>query len=375
MRVGIIYLGRHGPGGPISLFLAREFARTVEVFGAISGESDYVDAFCECDFPIIQVPTFTSKAAAIASYLNPTPAMNLAGQIRKLAPDVIVYPMVHPWTPRLQRLLKPIPDVVVVHDPVPHPGFFHRLSSAWERSAARNATRCVVLGQVFTDTLVESGIAKEAIDVIPLGMLSHHETPNRSSLKPAKSPTILFFGRITTYKGLDVLLRAFEQLVGEQPDLKLRIVGAGDLKPYRQLLTRIPNIEVTNEWVADDAVAGYFNEASFIVLPYTTASQSGVIATASVFGTPVIATRTGALPEQITEGVTGLLVEPGSVGQLEEAMRLLIRDPDRAQQLGGNLAIHARETLNWNVIGAQFLETCRNAVSGPDHAKLESQQL
>jgi glycosyltransferase involved in cell wall biosynthesis len=362
MRVGVVYLGRRGPGGSISLQLAKHLAKQAEVFCVVSEDADLIHQWRNCGLPLLAVPTFRSKTAAMTSYLNRGPAQRLASAIAERLPDVLVYPMVHPWTPRLQSYLQQVPDVVVVHDPIAHPGFFHRMSGIWEQRAARNATRCVVLGRVFVDTLVKRGIPNGSIDVIPHGIFSQHVAPAVPTMLPEQSPTILFFGRITEYKGLEVLLKAFQRLVKDQPDIRLKIVGDGSLKPYQSLLAATPNVIVINRWVDDAEISSYFHSASMIVLPYTSASQSGVIATAAAFRTPVVATRVGAISEQIEDRHSGLLVAPNSVDQLYTAISTLLDDPLFARGLGRMLFERTNESANWDRVAESFLETCRKAM-------------
>ena len=362
MRIGVIYLGRRGPGGSISLQLARHLSKQAEVFCAVSEDADLIHQWKNSALPLIAVPTFRSKSAAIASYLNRAPARRLATAIARRTPDVLIYPMVHPWTPRLQNYLKQIPDVVVVHDPIAHPGFFHGMSGMWEQRAARNAGRCVVLGRVFVETLVKHGIPSDAIDVIPHGIFSQHVKPAIPMMLPEQSPTILFFGRITEYKGLDVLLKAFQRLVKERSDIRLKIVGDGNIKPYQTLLGSTPNVIMINRWVDDAEISIYFQSASMIVLPYTSASQSGVIATAAAFRTPVIATRVGAISEQIEDQQSGILVAPNSVDQLYCAITTLLDDPLFAKGLGRTLFERTNESANWDRVAESFLETCRKAM-------------
>src|SRR5262245_41282423 len=362
MRIGVVYLGRRGPGGSLSLQLAKHLAKQVDVFCAVSEDSDLIQEWKNGDQPLIAVPTFRSKTSAIASYLHRGPARRLARAIAERMPDVVIYPMVHPWTPRLQAYLSQVPDVVVVHDPIAHPGFFHNMSGLWEQRSASNATRCVVLGRVFVDTLVKQGIPKDAIDVIPHGIFSQYVKAMDSRLLPEQSPTILFFGRITQYKGLDILLQAFQRLVQGRPNVRLRIAGDGSLKTYQNLLASTPNVIVINRWVDDAEVSAYFRSASMIVLPYTSASQSGVIATAAAFGTPVIATSVGAIPEQIEDRRTGLLIAPNSVDQLYAAIATLLDDPLLARGLGRTLFERTNESANWDRVADSFLETCRKAM-------------
>jgi glycosyltransferase involved in cell wall biosynthesis len=359
MRIGVIYLGRRGPGGPFSLYLAAHLSKRADVFCAISKQSDYIAQWNKSGFPLIVAPTFPTKAAAMLSYFNAAPAKQLAQRILKSSPDVIIYPMVHPWTPRIQHALAPTPDVVVVHDPLPHPGLLHHMSSHWEIRSARHAKRVVVLGQTFVDVLEKRGVSRDRIDVISHAVFTHYasEVP-----KTNHAPTILFFGRITTYKGLEVLLTAFRRLVKNKSDARLVIVGEGNLRPYEGLLKTTPNTTVVNRWVDDSEVGAYFRNASMLVLPYTSASQSGVIAIAAALGTPVIATRVGAIPEQIEDKQTGLLADPGSADQLCQAMEHLLDNPELAQRLGRNLAERSNQNASWDTVAGRFIATCEKAI-------------
>ena len=128
-------------------------SKRADVFCAISEQSDYIAQWKESGFPLVVASTFPTKTAAMFSYFNSVPARQLAQRILESKPDVVIYPMVHPWTPRMQHALAPTQDVVVLHDPVPHPGLVHHMSSYWEIRSARRATRDVVLGQTFVDVL------------------------------------------------------------------------------------------------------------------------------------------------------------------------------------------------------------------------------
>ena len=131
MRIGIVYLGRHGPGGPIALELASHLAKKADVFAVVSRDADHIAAWRECGIPVIETPTFTTRLQALASLVNLSRHRELAERIAARGPDVLIYPMVHPWTPLLQRRLRSVPQVVTVHDPIPHPGLFHQMSGIW----------------------------------------------------------------------------------------------------------------------------------------------------------------------------------------------------------------------------------------------------
>ena len=90
--------------------------------------------------------------------------------------------------------------------------------------------------------------------------------------------------------------------------------------------------------------------ARLVVVPYTTATQSGVIATAYAFGRPVIATSVGGLVEMVWHGKTGLLVPPNDVAGLARAIRSLARNPERLRKMGREAHILGRTLWHWDQI-------------------------
>jgi glycosyltransferase involved in cell wall biosynthesis len=363
MRIGLVYLGRHGPGGPISFELASQLSRKAEVFVVASENADHIQLWRESGLPLIEVRTFDTKLQALTSVVDPSRMRAVAGRIAAESPDVILYPMVHPWTPSLQTYLEGTPHVVTVHDPSAHPGFLHAASSLWEAISANRSTRCVVLGKRFVAEMQAKGVAADKIDVIPHPLFSFYDRfAGNSSLGPAPH-SILFFGRITEYKGLDVLIQAFHTLRNRWPGLSLKIVGEGDTSLYRGQIDGASNVTVVNRWVDDAEVPEIFQSASIVVLPYVSASQSGVIPVAANFGCAVVATNVGAIPEQIQDGETGLLVEPGSAGALASAIEHLLADDGLRQRVAGQLARKTKATANWDAVSSAYLESCRKALA------------
>lgn len=121
--------------------------------------------------------------------------------------------------------------------------------------------------------------------------------------------TILFFGLIRDYKGLDLLIKAFGTL---DDSFQLIIAGEcyGSFEKYQSLIDSNANkerIKVFNQFIPDDEIALYFSIADVCVLPYRSATQSGIHAISDHFEVPTIVTQVGGLPEYIEEGKTGVL--------------------------------------------------------------------
>jgi len=127
-------------------------------------------------------------------------------------------------------------------------------------------------------------------------------------------PTILFFGYVRKYKGLTYLLRAMPLALAEL-DLELLIVGEfyDDRAGYESLINELgirDRVTVVAEHVPDEDVGKYFSASDVAVLPYVSATQSGITQIAYAFGIPVISTNVGGLPEVVEDGKTGYIVKP-----------------------------------------------------------------
>ena len=131
--------------------------------------------------------------------------------------------------------------------------------------------------------------------------------------------TILFFGFIRHYKGLDILLHAIKIIKEKNPNFynKLQVVLAGeyyeDEKKYTTLITdnKIEDAIITKtKFITDSEVKYYFCAADVVIQPYRNATQSGVTPLAYHFNTPMIVTNVGALASNVPHGKVGLVCEP-----------------------------------------------------------------
>lgn len=361
MKIALVYLGRRGAGLPISLEFARNLAKTDEILVVLSHAGAAAADWDSLGIQTVITGTYENLPQAFWSWIEQHRIRRLANQIAAWKPDAMLFPMFYTWNPFLQARLSHIPSVVAVHDPRPHPGLRDRLFQWLENRSIQRAARCLVFSQSLVTELSYRGVPLGKIDVIRLGLLDYQQTGSILSPNPTadhNAPIILlFFGRITSYKGLDILLKAYQKVHSTYP-IQLIIAGEGDLRPYRSLLAACRNVQVINRWVPDTEVPDIFQRANIVILPYTSASQSGVIPIAASFGLPVIATRTGGIPEQIEDCQSGLLVEPGSVEQLTEAIERLLEEPDFRNSLGTRLREEYQTKHNWQ----QTVITIRSAL-------------
>jgi len=151
------------------------------------------------------------------------------------------------------------------------------------------------------------------------------------------------------------LISAFPLIKKKIPEAKLLIVGEGDITPYKSKLSELQDVEVVNRWVSDEEVARFFLKSSVVVLPYTDATQSGIIPIAYMFKVPVISTKVGGIPEQIEDGKTGILVSPGDHIELANACIKILSDSSLSSSLAENGYRKVIEEWNWDRISEMVL--------------------
>jgi len=132
---------------------------------------------------------------------------------------------------------------------------------------------------------------------------------------------ILFFGYVRKYKGLDILLKAFPKILQKFPNTFLLVVGEFYDNPdsYFKLIEELnisERVKVINQFVPNEAVAKYYLSSDIIVLPYRSATQSGILNVAYGFNKPVIVTNVGGLAEFVIEGKTGFVINPDSEDEI-----------------------------------------------------------
>lgn len=167
---------------------------------------------------------------------------------------------------------------------------------------------------------------------------------------------LLFFGYITKYKGLDLLLEAFTVLQASMPDIRLLIAGkvSQEYRHEYDLLSsqyKSDGIIKIARHIKEEEVESIFKAADVVVLPYREASQSGVLFMSYAYGKPVIAPALGGFPDDIETGKTGLLFEPNNIDSLAATIQEYAgnRNPN-----GSYIKEYAQRNYSWDA-SAEFL--------------------
>jgi glycosyltransferase involved in cell wall biosynthesis len=146
---------------------------------------------------------------------------------------------------------------------------------------------------------------------------------------------LLFFGRISAYKGLDVLIRSIPLVTAVFGGIRVIIAGEGeDIAPYKRMISDPGVFDIRNRRIGDQETAQLFTDADIVVLPYTDGSQSGVLAIANAFAKPVIVTNVGELGRSVRNGISGFVIPAGDERALADAILTLVADAPLRARLG-----------------------------------------
>lgn len=288
----------------------------------------------------------------------------MSRQLRALDVDLVHITYWHPWGTLGLGIFSPFPMVATVHDLQRHegergliaiPSFTYRWQWKW-------ATQVIVHASAArTELIAEHGCQPDRVHTIPIGSYEYYRMFADGEIREEPA-TLLFFGRIWGYKGLQVLIEA-EPIISEQiPDLRVIIAGEGEpFDKYERLMVNPQRFEVHNYRIPNENVAGFFQRACVVVLPYLEASQSGVVSIAYAFGKPVVATRVGGLPDVVLEGQTGFLVPPKDSRGLAEAVITILRDAKLRRQMGQRARDLADSELSWKHIALKTYEVYKKS--------------
>jgi glycosyltransferase involved in cell wall biosynthesis len=162
-----------------------------------------------------------------------------------------------------------------------------------------------------------------------------------------QQPVVGFFGRLASYKGLDVLAKAMPQVWSARPELQLLVSGWGNCKlgldDYR--------VRVDRRYIPESEIGHFFKRTSLMVLPYTQASQSGVGSMAAGYGVPVIASNVGGLPDLTLDRSYVF-----SVGDDAELAAAILRHVDDGADVRRRVLEQVAAPRSWEAVGTRLLE-------------------
>lgn len=301
---------------------------------------------------------------AILDTANPFSWRPAARKIAAWKPDLLVmkYWMSYlaPSLGTVARYLKRrgIPVVTVLDNVIPHEAkFFDKPFSRW---FLRGNSGCVAMSEaVLKDMLSLTPDKPYILQPHPLYDHFGQKMDKRAAqealgLDPGKR-TLLFFGLIRDYKGLDLLIDALP-LLGEEYQLVIAGESYGSFEKYEAQIAAsgcADRIKVFNRYIDDEEVPRFFSAADLCVLPYKSATQSGITAISLHFDLPVVATPVGGLAESIEKPGIGLMTEGISAEAIAKTVRAFYAaNPDTFVE---NIR-QAKATMTWEVFAGKILD-------------------
>ena len=295
------------------------------------------------------------------SSINPLTWKQTADLIIKLKPDLVLFRY---WMPFFapafsgvaKRIIKKSDSVImaICDNVIPH-----------EKRQLDTLLTKRFFGFIDSFVVLSKKVEDELLNFVPEAKYKYSPHPIYSifgdapSQKQAKAElnistkkVLMFFGLIREYKGLDILIHAMEEIKDKLENFTLLIVGEcyGDEKKYTDLINNAgitDNVQCHFSFIPDNEVGKYFSASDVIVLPYKTASQSGIVQIAYHYDTPVIVSNVGGLPEIVDDGKTGFCVEPNP-SSFADAIRLFYSIQDK-ESFRSNIAEY-KKRFSWDVM-------------------------
>jgi glycosyltransferase involved in cell wall biosynthesis len=282
---------------------------------------------------------------------NPFNIIATARKIRKQKPDMVILQWWHPYFAPcymiLTSLLKGIKVTYVCHNVFPHERF--PMDRKLSRMTLKRGDYFIVQSAMDLEDLLSikpNAVVKETqhptYNAFKFTNMTMAEARERLNLANEEK-VLLFFGFVREYKGLNYLIQAMPEIKKRLSGVRLMIVGdfGEDKEQYMELIRdcQVEDVVETVEgYIPDREVEKYFAASDLVVLPYVSATQSGIVQIAYGFTKPVVVTNVGGLPEVVTDGKTGYVVESRSPALLADAVVRFF-----AEKKAAEFAVHIRE--------------------------------
>ena len=250
--------------------------------------------------------------------------------------------------------------ILTVHDLFPHTGLDTRIVRLRRKVAFRCVPHFIILNKAQREKFLSFyHLPSSAVIDSRLSCYTYLNMVEQDMTTVPEQKYILFAGKISKYKGVEYLLEAMKKVHDTFPDIKLVVAGGGkyhfDISEYAAL----PYIDIRNRFIPDEELVALMNKTQFMVCPYTDATQSGVIMSSFTFGTPVIATRVGGLPEMLGNGKYGMLVKEKDTDALYLGICSLLSDEEQLADYRKEIAKDYTSDgyLSWKTIAEELRES------------------
>lgn len=250
-----------------------------------------------------------SKSLSIKSILS---AMKLGRYFQKMNFDIMHFDNISQRNFGLYPFVKKSNLVITLHDPKPHTGENNWKSHLIFKLYTPKAKAFILYAQ-YSKALLKKVYPKVNVPINCIQLLPYTFMRNYLPKERKYDNSILFFGRLSPYKGVDILLEAIPLVLEKYPNQHFVIAGSTsyDFQFNETMILKYKNnITIINKYLSLDEIAALIEKSAFVVCPYRDATQSGVLSTTFAFGKTAIVSNVGSFREYITDGVNGLVSEP-----------------------------------------------------------------
>ena len=264
--------------------------------------------------------------------------------------------------------------MITVHDLVQHSGEQSRSGRKLLEAALNRARQIIIQNMADCETLRESAPQWHAkTRFIPFGYLDVYPAFLPESPAKGVDSDILFFGRISKYKGLEYLMQALERLHAKGLRPSVVLAGSGDHDFGLERLRSVGDIQFIHRHLENSELADLIARTRMVVCPYTDATQSGVLMTSFAFGKPVVATSVGGFKDVVIDGWNGLLVPPRQAGPLAAALESLLIEPGRLEEMARHIREQNRlDTFAWPRISGALIHAYRHLMEEAPEGAVEN---
>lgn len=262
---------------------------------------------------------------------------NFSRIIKERQYDLVHFNGNEPQQLTISLLTPKYPKIHTIHDYRGHSGERNYWGELFNKSLINGRNHKIIHSYYNADQASgKNHLQQKRIDIIPYGPLEVFRVWKNNFLREENN-SILFFGRISPYKGIEYLIKAVPIIKEKIADLKVIFAGEGHYYFSIENLKKDNTYQLINRYIPNEELVGLIQKSALIICPYTDATQSGVVMTAYAFNKPVVATNVGGISEVVEDSVTGSLVPPRNPQKLAEAIIDLLKDKEKMRTMSENI--------------------------------------
>ncbi|MEM2930822.1 MAG: glycosyltransferase family 4 protein [Thermoproteota archaeon] len=219
-----------------------------------------------------------------------------------------------------------------------------------------NSDKLLAVSTSVMKHALNSGASRERIKVIPNGVDISEFRP-REGFKGNRIRRIVFIGRLFPNKGAQYLIEAAPIILSKHPATEFVVIGNGPMKMDLIRLARRLNVEQAFRFLGIvQSVPEILKECDIFVRPSLTEGMPLTILEAMACRLPIVASKIPGVSEIVKDGETGILIEPGNIRHLSEALNRLLEDKDYAERIKNNAYNFVRNHYSWDRVAEEYFK-------------------